>query len=114
MKYVTDVPLVYLLGAVVVPNKVFKRLSPAQGEIVLNSFHNYEIHLKNAVRAENREALEVMAKQGITILKPGDAQLAKFKKLSDQAMSQPGTRSFSDAIMADVFKHLTHFRGTKP
>ena len=46
--------------------------------------------IKTISRNENREALQVMTKQGIKMITPSKDQIEEFKKLSDRAMTHPG------------------------
>ena len=55
-KYITDVPLMYLTGTIIVKKKYFDRLPADYQTIVRESFDRQQERLKNTVRAENRSA----------------------------------------------------------
>ena len=113
VKFLTDVPLNYLIGGIVIKNKVFQRISPTNQEIILESFRRHMNLLKDMMRSENQQALTVMEKHGVKIIKPAGGQLEEFKKLSDKAMQQLGSKSYSDKVMDEVSAHLEEYRSLK-
>jgi TRAP-type C4-dicarboxylate transport system substrate-binding protein len=111
IKYITDVPLIYLLGGLTVKKTVFKKISPHHQTMLKESFEQHMSRLKIVIRRENEEALAVMAKHGAKILKPSDDQVNEFKALSNRAMKRLGDKSFSAKIRQEVEGHLNTFRG---
>jgi TRAP-type C4-dicarboxylate transport system substrate-binding protein len=110
-KYITDVPLMYLVGGFVVKKSTFEKISPEHQKILRESFNEYMDELKLVIRKENQEALEVMAKQGLKLLKPSDSQINEFKALSEKAMRRLKKNSFSQEVYQEVVEHLNTFRG---
>jgi TRAP-type C4-dicarboxylate transport system substrate-binding protein len=114
VKYLTDVPLAYLAGGIVVKKDTFKQIPPSYQNSVIESFQHHLDHLKAVTRNENREAIKVMMKQGVKIVTPSKAQVDEFKRLSDKAMSHIGGQSFSKNVMEDVNSFLeSHRKGGK-
>jgi TRAP-type C4-dicarboxylate transport system substrate-binding protein len=112
-KYCTDVPLIYLVGGLVLKKSVFSKLPPNYQDAMRDSFNQHMSQLKHVIRKENQEALEVMAKHGIKILKPTAGQIDEFKALSNKAMDRLGKNSFSKEIRAEVEGHLKTYRAEK-
>jgi TRAP-type C4-dicarboxylate transport system substrate-binding protein len=112
-KYCTDVPLIYLVGGLVLKKSVFSKLPPNYQDAMRDSFNQHMSQLKHVIRKENQEALEVMAKHGIKILKPTADQIDEFKALSNKAMDRLGKNSFSKEIRAEVEGHLKTYRAEK-
>lgn len=110
-KYITDVPLMYLVGGFVVKKNVFNKISPAHQNVIRESFKQHLEELKLVIRKENQEALKVMAKHGLKILKPTDDQINEFKALSSKAMRRLKENSFSQKVHQEVLGHLNTFRG---
>ena len=110
VKYLTDVPLNYLVGAVVIKQKVFDRIAPAHQEVVLESFRTRMATLKIQIRDENREALKVMQKQGVKILKPTPEAVAEFNRLSNRAVQRPGAVAFTPKVLDEVNGYLEGYR----
>jgi hypothetical protein len=66
--------------------------------------------LKTITRNENREALQVMAKQGIKLIQPSKDQIEEFKKLSERAMTHPGKQSFTPKVFEEASALLEAYR----
>ena len=110
-KYCTDVPLIYLVGGLVLKKSVFSKLPPSCQIAMRDSFNQHMSQLKHVIRKENQEALQVMAKHGVKILKPTADQIDEFKALSNKAMNRLGKNSFSKETRAELEGHLKAFRG---
>ena len=110
VKYLTDVPLNYLVGAVVIKKKVFDRITPAHQEIIMKSFQARMETLKTQIRGENREAINVMQKQGVKILKPTQEAITEFNRLSDKAVQRPGAVAFTPKVLDEVNAYLKVYR----
>jgi len=110
-KYITDVPLMYLVGGFVMKKNVYEKISPEHQKILRESLKQHMDKLKLVIRKENQEALKVMAKHGLKILKPSDNQIDEFKALSNKALKRLGKNSFSPKVHQEVIEHLNTFRG---
>jgi len=112
-KYMTDVPLMYLILAVVVKKNVFKKLSPAEQQTLLELCPKYMAELKLQIRKENQDAIKVMTKHGVKLVKPSEGQIAEFKKVGAQAIENQTGESFSQKVRDEVIEHLKAFRKSK-
>ena len=110
IKYLTDLPLAYLAGGMVVRKDTFKQIPPSYQNLVLESSQTHLDTLKTVTRKENREAIEVMAKQGIKIVTSSKDQIDEFKRLSNKAMSHLGSQSFSKKVLDEVTSILEGYR----
>jgi len=102
VKYLTDVPLVYLAGAIVVKKETFQQISSSYQSFIFEIFQRHLNQLKAVTRNENREAIQVMTKHGTKIVTPSKDQIDEFKRLSNQAMSRLGSQSFSKKVLNEV------------
>jgi TRAP-type C4-dicarboxylate transport system substrate-binding protein len=110
IKYMTDVPLAYLAGGIVVRKDTFMKIPPPLQKIITESFKAPLDQLKIATRNENREAINVMTKQGVKIVTPTKDQIEEFKRLSGKAMGHIGGESFSKKTLAEVTSLLENYR----
>jgi TRAP-type C4-dicarboxylate transport system substrate-binding protein len=101
----------YLVGGFVVKKNTYEKISPEHQNVLRESFKQHMDDLKLVIRKENQEALKVMAKHGLKILKPSDNQISEFKALSNKAMKRLGKNSFSQKVHQEVIEHLNTFRG---
>jgi TRAP-type C4-dicarboxylate transport system substrate-binding protein len=110
VKYLTDVPLAYLAGGIVVRKDTFNGMPQNFQTILLESFPRYLDQLKAVTRKENQEAIEVMVKHGMKIVSPSKDQIDEFKRLSNKAMSRLGNETFSKKALEEVYSHLETYR----
>jgi TRAP-type C4-dicarboxylate transport system substrate-binding protein len=109
-KYMTDVSLIYLIGAVVMKKKEFNKMSPAHQKILMDVCQRQMTRLKTTIRKENQEAIQVMVKHGVKIITPSPEQVAEFKKVSAKAMQRIEGESFSKKVRDEVTAKLEAYR----
>jgi TRAP-type C4-dicarboxylate transport system substrate-binding protein len=110
VKYMTNVPLAYVAGAIVINKDAFKRLSPAYQAILLESSQRHLSQLKAVARNENQEAIKVMVKQRVKIITPSKDQIDDLRKLSNDAMGRITGKAFSRTTVDDVTSQLINYR----
>ena len=102
IKYMTDVPLLYLAGGVVVKKDIFKQIPQAPQNFILESFQQHLIQLKAVTRNENRDAIRVMTKHGVKIVTPSKDQIDEYTRLSNKAMGHISGQTFSKKVLDEV------------
>lgn len=110
IKYLTDVPLAYMAGGVVVKVETFNRIPQAYQASIIETFRHHLDQLKSVTRSENLEAVKVMSKQGVKIIKPSKDQVQEFKKLSEKATAQISGQTFSQKTLREVTSSLEIYR----
>jgi TRAP-type C4-dicarboxylate transport system substrate-binding protein len=110
VKYLTDVPLAYLIAGVVVNKDIFKQIPPSYQTLIIESFQTHLDTLKTVTRNENRGAIKVMTKQGIKLITPSKDQIDEYKRLSNKAISHLGSQSFSKKVLDEVTSLLEGYR----
>jgi len=110
IKYLIDVPLVYLAGGVAVKKDIFKQIPQAYQNFILETFQRHLDQLKTVTRNENREAIKVMMKHGTKIITPSKDQVDEFKKLSNAAMGRISGQTFSKKVFDEVTSLLENER----
>jgi TRAP-type C4-dicarboxylate transport system substrate-binding protein len=110
IKYLTDVPLVYLAGGVIVKKEIFRQLPQSSQNFVLEAFQQHADQLRMITRNENRDALQVMVKNGVKIITPSKDQINEYKKLSDKAMAHIHGQTFSKKVLEEVISLLDNYR----
>jgi TRAP-type C4-dicarboxylate transport system substrate-binding protein len=109
-KYLTEVPLMYLIGAVVIKKNVFQKLAPDHRQLLVGLCAKYMDQLRLAIRKENQEALKVLAKHGVKLIYPSEDQVEDFKKVSQNAMNNQTGKSFSAKVKNKVLTYLEEYR----
>ncbi len=110
VKYLTDVPLIYLAGGVVVKKDIFKQIPQASQNFILESFQQQLDQLKAITRNENRDAMKVMVKNGVKIIAPSKDQIDEYKRLSNKAMGHISGQTFSKKVLDEVTSILESYR----
>jgi TRAP-type C4-dicarboxylate transport system substrate-binding protein len=109
-KYMTDVNLIYLIGALVIKKSVFKKMSPAHQQILMDACQSQMDQLKVTIRMENQEAIQVMTKHGVKIIQPSPEQTQEFKDVANRAMQRLTGKSFSKKVRDDVITAIEAYR----
>lgn len=112
-KYMTNVPLMYLIGGVVVKKNVFNKLSPDHQQVFMALCTKYMDLLKLEIRKENQEAIKVLVKHGVKLINPSEDQIKEFKKVAKNAMINQTGKSFSAKVKAEVITYLEEYRKGK-
>jgi TRAP-type C4-dicarboxylate transport system substrate-binding protein len=110
IKYLTDVPLIYLAGGVIVKKDLFKQIPQTSQNFILQSFQQHLDQLKVITRNENRDAIKVMVKNGVKIITSSKSQIDEYKRLSNNAMGHISGQTFSKKILDEVTSSLESYR----
>jgi len=110
IKYMTDVPLLYLAGGVVVKKDIFKQIPQTSQNFILESFQQHLNQLKIITRNENRDAVKLMVKNGVKIITPSKDQIDEYKRLSNKAMGHISGQTFSKKVLDEVTSLLESYR----
>jgi TRAP-type C4-dicarboxylate transport system substrate-binding protein len=103
LRYIVDVPLLYLAGGFVVNKDAFDRIPVEHRSRVREIFGRHFARLKEVIRKENLEAVEVMKRQGVQLVAPGADEVAAYRQLSEKAMEAPDSHRFSAAARQKLF-----------
>ena len=109
--YLTDVPLLYLYGTLIVKAKALNKLSESDRAVVLNVMRSVFEKLNQQDRIDNAAARRALENQGIKIVKPSQQQLETLHKTVSTATRDLREKGFISAeILLIQQKHLTEFR----
>jgi TRAP-type C4-dicarboxylate transport system substrate-binding protein len=81
IKYVTDLPLAYIYGILVLNKKAFDKLQPGDQTIVREVMDRVCTQMDELNREDNQAALDAMRNQGITFIEPKPEAVAELKDL---------------------------------
>jgi len=82
VKYVTDIPLVYLLGTFVMDEKAFSKIKPEDQKIVSEEIANVFMKLDSVNREDNIKAHAALKQQGIKYVSLTDSEKKRWNKLA--------------------------------
>jgi len=112
IKYVTDLPLTYIGGALTMDKKVFDRLSASDQETIRKVCGDYTRRITERTRKDSTEALDLFFKRGVKRVTPNAAQVEAFKNLSDKAMNDLGPKGLPQDTLSKVKAWLAEYRAT--
>jgi TRAP-type transport system periplasmic protein len=111
VQYLTEMPLMYLYGTMVIERKKFEKLAVEDQKIVREVMAGAVKNLNKNTRADNKEAYEVLKKQGINIVNVNKDDLLEWEKITSNAMDALVTEG---ALKAETLKtlrqHISDYR----
>jgi len=114
VKYVTDLPLSYIFGALVIDQKVFKKISSQDQTIVRSIMSKITHELDQKNRQDNFHAKEAMIKQGIQFIKPSEAAAEELRNKIVGANKQlEKSGNLTPETVAKMNKLLSDYRSAK-
>lgn len=110
VSYLTDLPLSYSVGALVMQKTALDRIPPDQRGLVEEIFKRHLEPMKGLVRQENQKALGVMAKQGIKTITPAARDTRELRASVFKAMDTLGEEQFSKKTFEEMKGFLKTLR----
>lgn len=114
LKYITELPLAYVYGALIIEQKYFEKLSPGDRAIVREVMERAYRDLDEASVEDDHEALEALKKTGLEIVQtaPDESLRWRDKVLeSNQSLAAQGV--LDKDTMDEMLRHLADFRRTR-
>jgi TRAP-type C4-dicarboxylate transport system substrate-binding protein len=114
-KYVTDLPITYSFGTMVLSERAWSKISPEDQAVVREILGAWASKLDKNSRVEDQDAREALVKQGVTFVAPAEGTADRWQQIADDA-----TRKLSDEgrYDADLIKKieglLEAFRAAHP
>jgi TRAP-type C4-dicarboxylate transport system substrate-binding protein len=110
IKHVVDMPVIYVVGEVLIDNKAYDSLTPADQKVVSDEFAAGFSRLEKINRADNTSAREALKSQGITFYSPDAAEQKRwegvgaetYKLLTAQHAFSPDLQKALDAALAEA------------
>jgi TRAP-type C4-dicarboxylate transport system substrate-binding protein len=81
LKHMIDLPLSFVVGFVVVDNKAFAKIGPADRALVLKAFRASGQRMDAAIRRDDVAALAAMKKQGLQVTPMAPAEAAYWRQI---------------------------------
>ncbi len=112
--YLTDTPIIYLIGLLAIQKKAFDKISPEDQLIVRTAIGDAFKTLDTLNRADNIQASEALRAEGIKFVKPEAEELKRWKTLSNQAIDNMVAEGIVSREMVDVVMgHLSTYRNSQ-
>jgi len=109
--YITDTPLIYLIGSLVIQKDAFDTIKYEDQIIVKQEIDKVVKAMDKITRSDNLQATEALKNQGIKFVKPEPEELALWKNLAEQSVESLITKgALSQAGVDKVMAHLRDYR----
>ena len=102
VKYLTDMPLLYGSGTLVISEKAMKKLKPEDQKVVSTIMGETFASIDQQNQEDNVAALAALKNQGISFVKPDAAQLAEWKQLAKTGNEDMVKKGFSSEKMYNL------------
>lgn len=111
VKYLIDVPLIYLYGTLVIHQRALKKLSDKDRAIVAEVMKGHFNEINREARKDNMGARKALKKQGISFNKPPSEELNHWRGRVEKAvvkLKQQG--EFTEQMHRKILQHLENYR----
>jgi len=106
----TDVPLAYSVGAVILQKSAFEKVPASQRAVVEGIFQRNLEPLQEKIRRENQKAFDVLIGKGIKRVTPSSDDVKEFQNLCFKGISTLGEDQFSPKTLAEIQSFLSTLR----
>lgn len=96
IKYLLDLPISYSVGAFLITEKVWKKISPEHQKIVTEIANRAIADINDSIVDDNAEALQAMKKGGIEFLKFPDSDVKQSGDLNQKMVKKLKGNLFSE------------------
>lgn len=111
MKSMTDIPLLYLTGMLVIDQKAFKRIDSADQQIIREVMGRVFAELDKRNRSDNQQARQALSEQAIELVKPSTEELVRWNEIAAQSIVTLGERAvYTPALLKELQGHLATYR----
>lgn len=107
LKHMVDLPLTFVVGYLVLDEKAWKRLSPADQQVLAKAFGDAAARMDATVQRDNLAALEALKKQGLSVNTLTAEEAARWRAAGNQVIADMEARGeLSAGVMSAVRKAL--------
>jgi TRAP-type transport system periplasmic protein len=111
VKYVTDTPLVFLVGTLVIDKQVLSRLDKGDQEIVREVMGRIYKDFDRQGRKQNEEASKALEKHGLVTVKQPPEEVARWRQSADTVIrGMAGQGVFSASMFARLQELIAEYR----
>lgn len=111
VKYITDMPILYIYALLAIDKKAFTKLQKNDQAIVTKIMSQAFIKIGKQNREDNIDAYQALKNQGITYVKPSTDNLKEWNEMAKSATEKVRQESGMSVTAIDtLLSHITNFR----
>lgn len=114
VKYLTETPILYGWGTLIIRDRTLNKLNKQDKKIVNEILTQTINEIDLQTQKDNIAALAALKNQGISFISPDNEQLIAWKKLAEQGNSELVAKNLNSKKMYDLInKHIADYRKIK-
>ncbi len=110
LKYVTNLPLSYIGGAVILDKKILAGIPGPLQETLRRVSEKHLRRVTEQTRKDNAESFQVILKRGVFLVTPTADEIEEFKKVGDEAVMGLDPKLFPKDVFKKVKGWLSEYR----
>jgi TRAP-type C4-dicarboxylate transport system substrate-binding protein len=111
MKHMVDLPLTFVVGYLVVDDKAWKKIAPADQAVLSKAFAEAGRRMDVNTRRDDAAALEAMKKQGLKVSPMDPAEARRWQALGAKLVTElEAQQKISPDVLAAVRRALAEYR----
>jgi TRAP-type C4-dicarboxylate transport system substrate-binding protein len=111
MKHMVDLPLTFVVGYLVVDDKAWKKIAPADQAVLSRAFAEAGRRMDVNTRRDDAAALEAMKKQGLKVSPMDPAEARRWQALGAKLVTElEAQQKISPEVLAAVRRALAEYR----
>jgi TRAP-type C4-dicarboxylate transport system substrate-binding protein len=114
IKYITDVPLLYIYGLVMITKDAYDKIPSEYKDTVIAITDRTFKELKIDIRKSNREARQTLKKQGIQFLQGTEANVRELRKVMKGVKEEMAGKEFNAETLQRIEALLKEYRSSRP
>jgi TRAP-type C4-dicarboxylate transport system substrate-binding protein len=111
VKFITDLPLVYTMGFMAIDHNSFKKISPADQELVREVMVRTYAQLDEANLVDNKEALQALLNTGIEKVALDEGEVTEIRVIlrqSNRELAEQG--EYSIDLYEQMLQYVQEYR----
>jgi TRAP-type C4-dicarboxylate transport system substrate-binding protein len=114
IRYITDVPLLYIYGLLMITRQAYEEIPPEYRKTVSNITDRTCRELKEDIRKNNAESRQALMKEGIRFLPASEAMVGELEQTMAGVRQELAGKEFSAESLQRMNELLEEFRSSKP
>jgi len=112
VKYLTDVPVLYLYGTLVIKERALRQLQPEDRKILSQSLTRVSRQINDQSRMDNRNARKALKERGIPSITPTNEEMRQWQSIVGTAMDKLRNdgKTYSSGVLSQIERHISDFR----
>ena len=111
VRYLTDAPLLFLFGALVIEEKAFERLSAADQQSLTRVMMQVFARISAQNQQDNEQARQALLQQGIQFIQPDADDMRTWRQVLGRAVDEMARQGvYSESVLQQVRAELETYR----